>query len=187
MEDCDDGGPIPAITSPKGCYPGCKTGNYTGYYCQHNGAWNVTTICPGLCGDDIIIAANKTVASIEQCDDGNTFSGDGCSSTCQLEAGFTCTNVSNPVPTDWATFHSTCTTVCGDGKVMGSETCDDGSNDGIGCASGCMGVAVGYTCTAGSTTTASVCTPLCGDSIIIAPETCDDGNNNSGDGCSSTC
>ena len=36
----------------------------------------------------------------EQCDDGNTVSGDGCSSTCQIEAGFTCKNVqeSDTVP-----------------------------------------------------------------------------------------
>src|SRR5262249_15233996 len=36
-----------------------------------------------VCGDGI-------VDMTEPCDDGNTMSGDGCSSTCQIETGFTC-------------------------------------------------------------------------------------------------
>lgn len=46
-----------------------------------------------ICGDSIL----KTSQG-EQCDDGGATSGDGCSSTCQLEAGFTCNlNVSPTV------------------------------------------------------------------------------------------
>jgi uncharacterized delta-60 repeat protein len=37
-----------------------------------------------VCGDGVI-------SGLETCDDGNTTSGDGCSSTCQLESGFECT------------------------------------------------------------------------------------------------
>ena len=40
--------------------------------------------CTTKCGDGLIIGT-------EQCDDGNAVSGDGCSATCQVEAGFTCT------------------------------------------------------------------------------------------------
>src|SRR5664280_2046936 len=40
--------------------------------------------CTTKCGDGLVLGA-------EQCDDGNAVSGDGCSSTCQIEAGFTCT------------------------------------------------------------------------------------------------
>jgi cysteine-rich repeat protein len=37
------------------------------------------TLTPGMCGDDVVDGG-------EQCDDGNATSGDGCSSTCTLEA-----------------------------------------------------------------------------------------------------
>jgi fibro-slime domain-containing protein len=39
--------------------------------------------CTTKCGDGIVLGS-------EQCDDGNAVSGDGCSPTCQMEAGFTC-------------------------------------------------------------------------------------------------
>ena len=58
----------------------------------------------------------------EQCDDGNTADGDGCSSTCQLSS-------------------------CGDGVVDSGEGCDDGGTlDGDGCSSTCQ-VDTGWTCT----------------------------------------
>ena len=65
-----------------------------------------------VCGDDIV---NQ---SSEQCDDGNTTSGDGCSSTCQNEV--------DPV--------------CGDDIVnQSSEQCDDGNTtSGDGCSSTCQ-------------------------------------------------
>jgi len=40
--------------------------------------------CTTKCGDGLLLGT-------EQCDDGNAVSGDGCSATCQSEAGFTCT------------------------------------------------------------------------------------------------
>jgi cysteine-rich repeat protein len=42
----------------------------------------------GACGDSILDSG-------EQCDDGNATPGDGCSDTCQIEPGFTCTE---PIP-----------------------------------------------------------------------------------------
>ena len=35
---------------------------------------------------------------MESCDDGNTDAGDGCSPTCELEAGFNCANAPLTVP-----------------------------------------------------------------------------------------
>merc|ERR1740121_1389982 len=42
-----------------------------------------------VCGDGMV-DANPTRGVIEQCDDGNSISGDGCSSTCQVEEGWVC-------------------------------------------------------------------------------------------------
>ena len=70
--------------------------------------------CPQnyICGDGIL---NQSLG--EQCDDGNTASGDGCSSTCQIET-------SGPV--------------CGNDVIETGEQCDDGNNvNGDGCSSIC--------------------------------------------------
>ncbi len=44
------------------------------------------------------ICGNGTVDPGEQCDDGNSVSDDGCSSTCTIEAGWTCTNSPQEAP-----------------------------------------------------------------------------------------
>lgn len=49
-------------------------------------AAGLTTACSTACGDGNIDEG-------ETCDDGNAVDGDGCSSTCQSEAGFVCTPV----------------------------------------------------------------------------------------------
>ena len=85
-------------------------------------------------------------------------------------------------------INGVCFPICGDGYVIAPEICDDGTDDGIGCAQGCLGVNPLYTCTPGSVTGPSVCTPICGDGIIInPPEICDDHNTVNNDGCSSIC
>lgn len=84
-------------------------------------------------------------------------SGDGCSSTCTIEPGYTCTG--QP---------SHCVTSCGDGKRAGAELCDDGSNDGVGCAFGCAGWATGYSCAGGTPTTPDVCV-VCGAACPTPP------------------
>ncbi len=86
---------------------------------------------PPVCGSGLRHAT-------EECDDGNTASGDGCSATCTLE---------NPP-------------VCGDGLVQGFEQCDLGSsdtddNDGDGCQSDCT-YEPGYTCDGGEPSSCSV-------------------------------
>jgi len=101
---------------------GC-TGTAIGYSCTGSNP----SVCNTVCGDGVVIASNET------CDDQNTASSDGCSSSCTTEFGFLCSGAP-----------SVCTTTCGDGKKASSEQCDDGSNDGIGCLIGCTGPAVGY-------------------------------------------
>ena len=63
------------------------------------------------CGDSFLWE------EVEECDDGNTMSGDGCSASCRLEE-------QEPV--------------CGNGRVEAGEACDDGNrDDGDGCDSMC--------------------------------------------------
>lgn len=64
----------------------------------------------------------------ELCDDNNTMNGDGCSSACSLEPGWTCSG--QP---------SNCTFTCGNGMLSGNEQCDDGNTmNGDGCSSVCL-------------------------------------------------
>jgi cysteine-rich repeat protein len=119
----------------------------------------------GVCG-------NGAVEAGESCDDANASNGDGCSSTCAVELGFSC--FGSP---------SVCNSTCGDGVVAASESCDDGNqNNGDGCSSTC-GVELGYSCTG----IPSTCITVCGDGQVAGPETCDDGNLNNGDGCTNSC
>lgn len=58
---------------------------------------------------------------------------------------------------------------CGNGKLEGSEECDDGDNDsGDACNPDCM-------------------EPWCGDDYRDSDEQCDDGNRVPGDGCNEKC
>lgn len=108
------------------------------------------TACPTpVCG-------NGEVEDKEQCDDGNTASGDGCSKTCTTEsASAVCGNGEqevgeacddgNQVDGDGCQNDCSITTpaqevlaVCGNGKREISEACDDGNKtDGDGCESNC--------------------------------------------------
>lgn len=71
---------------------------------------------------------------------------------------------------------------------MATEVCDDGVNSGAGgCDIGCDAPVLGWSCTAGSTTSPSVCHEICGDGIVTISQACDDNNLISGDGCSGIC
>jgi fibro-slime domain-containing protein len=122
----------------------------------------------GTCGDGVVERS-------EQCDDGNTVNGDGCSRICQIEANWDCPTEGKP-----------CNYVgsCGSGVLTSNKICDDGnatSDDG--CSSDCKTVETGYICRVPG----KPCTTLCGDGILKGFETCDDGNTANGDGCSATC
>jgi len=131
----------------------------------------VGTSAPG-CGDGIVQAQLG-----EECDDGNSVSGDGCSGVCKVEPYYTCPTAAQPCVT---------TIVCGDGKVGPGEACDDGNHTaGDGCAADCRSVEKGYACpTPGS---ACMKTHVCGDGNVDSNEGCDDGNNAAGDGCDVRC
>jgi cysteine-rich repeat protein len=78
--------------------------------------------------------------------------GDGCTPTCTLEPG-------------WQCFATTCSTICGDGKIVGDEQCDDAnqvSNDG--CSSACT-IQQGWTCTGSP----SQCTKPGGQPVTTQP------------------
>jgi cysteine-rich repeat protein len=74
----------------------------------------------------------------EACDDGNALNGDGCSSACAVEDGYSCRGGS-------ATLADVCQK-CGDGRVSGTETCDDWNlADEDGCSATCV-VEVPFEC-----------------------------------------
>jgi YVTN family beta-propeller protein/cysteine-rich repeat protein len=111
----------------------------------------------------------------EECDDGNTIGGDGCSPTCQREG-------------------------CGNGRPDPGEECDDGNTTaGDGCSPSCQrdgcgnGRAdAGEECDDGNTTAGDGCSPtcrreICGNGQPDPGEECDDGNATAGDGCSPAC
>src|ERR1019366_8685050 len=101
----------------------------------------------------------------ESCDDGNTKSGDGCSSVCEVEQGFSCGAAgtactatqtaacgNGKLEQGWTcpTPGSACQTLeyCGDGVVQSDngETCDDGNELPGDCCSGVCQIDLGYAC-----------------------------------------
>ena len=123
-----------------------------------------------LCGNAAIDTSQG-----ENCDDGNTASGDGCNSICQTEANWNC-----PTP------GQKCENLakCGNSILTSDETCDDGNTvSGDGCSADCKTVEPGWQCRVPG----KPCSPACGDGVVTAGESCDDGNTVSDDGCSATC
>jgi cysteine-rich repeat protein len=119
------------------------------------------------------VCGNGTAEFGEQCDDGNTLSGDGCSSGCQLENEPPC----------WPGICRRAD-VCGDQRLSAKEMCDDGNTmGGDGCSADCLSVETGWRCRVPG----RVCSPICGDRLLKGGESCDDGNTMGGDGCSADC
>ena len=122
------------------------------------------------CGDGLINHAG------EVCDDGNAESGDGCTATCQVEASYACPTPGMPCVS---------TVRCGDGRVDGTETCDDTTHtpvSGDGCDANCR-LEPGYVCPVPG----AACRPICGDGMVLGREKCDDGNTTPGDACDENC
>ena len=163
------------------------------------------TAAPNICRTEV--CGNGLTDTGEQCDDGNTISGDGCSANCTIER-------------------------CGNGIVDQGEECDDGNLvNGDGCSSICKteacgngiigdrrgvrrrqqqrrrrllplparwsAAATGFWTPASSATTATSArrwllpavhrSSSCGNGIVDAGEQCDDGNAVPGDGCDANC
>jgi fibro-slime domain-containing protein len=120
------------------------------------------------CGNGILEGA-------EECDDGNTVPGEGCSADCKLETDWACPTPGSPCIS---------TVVCGDGRISGNEVCDDHNTvDDDGCSADCKKTTPGWVCLAAGVR----CQPQCGDGLQVGSEQCDDGNTKAGDGCSATC
>ena len=101
----------------------------------------------------------------EDCDDGNTVDGDGCSLTGTMELGWECTN-------EWGK-PSACEVVSGDGMVAGDEECDDANFlRGDGCSYSTE--ETGWRCTG----MPSSCSATCGNGTLDAGEECDEGRTN---------
>jgi cysteine-rich repeat protein len=158
----DNGGPTrtrallagsPALEAANPAAPGsgggaCEVDDQRGVTRPQSARCDVGAFEITACGDGAVTAP-------EQCDDGDTNGGDGCSAGCSIESCWSCTGAP-----------SSCSPTTG-------VSCDDGNA----CTSGDLCDGSGM-CVAG----APVC-PLCGNGIINAGEACDDGNNDSGDGC----
>ena len=138
----------------------------------------------GLVPTGGITCGDSVVSPPENCDDGNTTAGDGCSAACKIEPGFQCVVPGMP-----------CTaSTCGNGIVEGIEQCDDGpwAMDSTGLVKdrpydGCYNCERDFNCPSPAGATAQPCVAVCGDGIKFPAEACDDGNTTNGDGCSSTC
>lgn len=116
------------------------------------------------CGSDdgSATCGNGVIEGDEQCDDGNTRSGDGCSQFCTVESGWTCT-----------------------GEPSQCTRTEPAPSDGTSTAPSTPGTAAPGS---GSAIPPSVAPrPVCGNGIIEDGEECDDGNTRSGDGCSVDC
>ena len=125
------------------------------------------TAPPG-CGDGVVNQQS------EQCDDGNTLAGDGCSGTCQVEPNHTCPPQGGACSVSFT---------CGDGVVNPGEVCDQGQYQGSpGCSADCETQDPGYNCVPGQPCVAAA---TCGNGRIEPGETCDPPNP--GNGCSTTC
>ncbi len=124
------------------------------------------------------LCGNGTLNNAETCDDGNKISGDGCSSNCNIESGFSCSGTPSAC--------SVPVSLCGNGVINSGEACDDGNTtNGNGCSSNCT-IEPNYVCS-GTPSSCSLPTSVCGNGILEGTETCDDGNTSNGNGCSSTC
>jgi cysteine-rich repeat protein len=155
------------------------------------------------------VCGNGALEAPEQCDDGNTASGDGCRADCtvercgdaRLDPGEQCDD-GNTAGGDGCS--ATCTVeripACGDGIRDAGEQCDDGNTaSGDGCRADCTvercgdaRLDPGEQCDDGNTAGGDGCRAdctieRCGDARRDPGEQCDDGNANGGDGCRADC
>ncbi|MDP2692947.1 MAG: hypothetical protein Q8O88_04880, partial [bacterium] len=130
------------------------------------------------CGDGIYDPAN------EECDfDTGSLSigGDGCSSSCTVETGYTCDIIDGTYK---------CVYSCGNGNFQPlapyNEECDAGGENGIRCYANNYGADCQW-CT-GSCKLSTVVGKKCGDgSLYKSKEQCDDGGTANSDGCNYLC
>jgi cysteine-rich repeat protein len=151
-----------------------------------------STLTP-VCGDNRVVAT-------ETCDDGNVNSGDGCSSSCSVECGYTCSPVDDK---NFDAGYGPCITYAFDysqnkGKCEEHGACLLRTIISIGsfpittsayCAVSCKDECSNSISVPGWSRffLTTVCVSTCGDGVKTQSEGCDDGNTVSGDGCSRSC
>eukprot|EP00961_Rhodomonas_salina_P067072 900624-Rhodomonas_salina.1 len=152
-EECDTAGET----------SGCAACVVVNTFACSGGESGGTDSCSSGCG----VGGDSVQGTNEDCDDGNNDDGDGCSHSCRLEPGWTCTAVSGQITTS-------CVTDCGDGIKAGSEACDSGTTinaGGHGCNPDCS-MAAGAFCVESADLT-SIC-QICGNGKVEGTEVCDD-------------
>jgi cysteine-rich repeat protein len=120
---------------------------------QHTGTRagaDMISVGPAACGNGLVELG-------EQCDDGNTTSGDGCSAVCQIESGWTCTGrpsaCTGPSNHACATSGECVTGFCVDG-VCCDTACGGGASNDCQACSVAAGGTVDGTC---APSTGNVC------------------------------
>ncbi len=97
-------------------------------------------------GNPTPTCGNSVVETGEECDDGNTTDGDGCSASCQDEG----------------------TAECGNGDVEAGEECDDGNSIALdGCEDDCSETPYEVDCQALTPLPAGTCEVIAGDSLRL--------------------
>ena len=158
----------------------CDGSDLGGQSCGTQGFTIGTLRCTSGCAFDTsaceaTACGNGRLETGETCDDGGTTAGDGCSATCTTETGWTCSGVP-----------SSCSPICGDGRILGAEACDGSNLGGASCVS--RGFTGGTLFCTGCAFNESACTNVsCGNGAIELGEECDDGNSLRFDGCDTSC
>ena len=126
-------------------------------------------IFPDACGDGKI----NQDPGVEECDDGNTTPGDGCSGICKMHPGYECPTPGQLCVSKYA---------CGNGILEPGEVCDDRNTDsGDGCSGDCARQESGFFCENPGESCKDL--NICGNGLVTGTEECDDGNTNPDDGC----
>jgi len=158
--------------SPEGGEPVCGNGGL----CSENSDCNLELgeVCVANLYNGVV---GSCVESGEQCDDGYTISGDGCSNICLLD---TRTAVEG--------CDDICLQTCGNGAMDDTqEQCDDANIiSGDGCSTHCQ-VELGYACIEVPSQCYLEEDAICGNGAIEGNEQCDDGNVYGQDGCDEDC
>ena len=149
----------------------------TGWICT-GGSSSSKDTCSEICGD-----GGRFHFGSSDWDDENIKNGDGCSSTCSIETGWTWSGGSPASKDTW-------NEIWGDGMRFNSDSnyWDDGNNvSGDGWDSTWY-TEVGWTCIGGSSSTKDTCSEICGDGTRFHSYNTywDDGNTNNKDGCTSS-
>jgi fibro-slime domain-containing protein len=209
-EACDDRNTAPG----DGCAADCLSIETT-WFCPTpgaaclkacgNGRFDVGEVCDdgGKCSTSLTTAC--VIGGIA-CPSGGTCvpqASDGCSTTCTVEAGYSCPRFGQP-----------CLPLCGNGVLDGSEACDDGglcdngttrcrvTTAAVDCAAtplhlcttrssdGCNATCTGVEATWECPVIGQPCNKICGNGRIDTGEACDDGtanNNGTYGGCNASC